>query len=63
MASRKIKQNQYGNWCGYTGRVRSYEFGNDEVSAAYWLLTGEVDFYAGYGDEWFQKCKEALNQL
>lgn len=49
-AKRRIKQNIWGNWCGYLGRARVQEFGTDEVAAGYWSLTGEVDFYAGYDE-------------
>jgi hypothetical protein len=59
---RKIKQNIYGNWCGYQGAKRSNEFGTDEIAAAYWLLTGLVDFNGGYAPEWLAKCQEAAKQ-
>jgi hypothetical protein len=57
---RKIKQNIWGNWNGYEGRSRVQQFGTDEIAAAYWSLTGEVDFNAGYAAEWFEKCKQAV---
>jgi hypothetical protein len=57
---RTIKQNIYGNWVGYTGRSRAEEFGNDEVAAGYWLLTGIVDFNECYSDEWYPKSKQAV---
>jgi hypothetical protein len=47
---RKVKQNIWGNWCGYVGRNRVAEFGTDEIAAGYWIETGIVDFNAGYGD-------------
>jgi hypothetical protein len=57
---RKIKQNIWGNWNGYEGRRRVQQFGTDEISAAYWSLTGEVDFNAGYASEWFEQCKQVI---
>jgi hypothetical protein len=59
---RTIKQNIYGNWVGYTGRSRAEEFGRYEIAAAYWLITGKVDFFAGYAPEWFAECNQALKQ-
>ena len=57
---RKIKQNIWGNWNGYEGRNRVQQFGTDEIAAAYWSLTGEVDFNAGYAAQWFEQCKQAI---
>ena len=62
-SKRKIKQNIYGNWNGYVGRNRIQEFGTDSISAAYWFLTGEVNFLNGYSDDNFSICKEILNKL
>ena len=58
--NRKIKQNIFGNWCGYQGAKRTHEFGTDDIAAAFWLLTGAVDFNGGYAPEWLGKCKEAI---
>jgi hypothetical protein len=60
---RKIKQNIWGNWNGYEGRSRVQEFGTDDIASAYWLLTGDVDFDAGYSPEWLAKCKEAIKSV
>jgi hypothetical protein len=57
---RKIKQNIYGNWVGYQGGKRVEQFGTQDIAAAYWLLTGKVDFLGGYSDEWMPKCMDAL---
>jgi hypothetical protein len=60
---RKIKQNIWGNWNGYEGRNRVQQFGTDEISAAYWALTGEVNFNAGYAAEWLARCQEAIKSV
>lgn len=49
-ATRKVKQNQWGNWNGYIGTKRAVEFGCDDVSAGYWLETGIFDVYEGYSN-------------
>jgi hypothetical protein len=60
---RKIKQNIWGNWNGYEGRNRVQQFGTDEIAAAYWSLTGNIDFNAGYSREWFARCQEAIKSV
>jgi hypothetical protein len=60
---RKIKQNIYGNWCGYQSGKRTHEFGTDAIAAAFWFLTGAVDFNGGYDQQWFEKCKQALKSV
>lgn len=60
---RKIKQNIWGNWNGYEGRRRVQEFGTNDIASAYWFLTGEVDFNAGYAPEWFEKCKAVITNI
>ena len=60
---RKIKQNIWGNWNGYEGRRRVQEFGTSDIASAYWLLTGDVDFNAGYSQEWFARCQEAIKSV
>jgi hypothetical protein len=60
---RKIKQNIFGNWCGYQFGRRTHEFGTNEIAAAFWFLTGAVDANAGYGPEWFEKCKQTLKTV
>lgn len=42
---RSIRKNIYGNWVGYVGRNRVEEFGEDERGAAYWLKTGDEDWF------------------
>jgi hypothetical protein len=61
--NRKIKQNIWGNWCGYRGNKRIHEFGTDEIAAAFWFLTGAVDANMGYAPEWFDKCKQTLKTI
>jgi hypothetical protein len=60
---RKIKHNIWGNWNGYVGSKRTVQFGTDDVAAAYWLLTGNVDFNEGYSTEWLCKCKDVIAKL
>ena len=45
---RRVRQNIWGNWCGYEGVRKTQEFGTNEVAAHYWLAHGVVDFDAGY---------------
>lgn len=60
---RKIKQNIFGNWYGYQANKRTHEFGTDEIAAAFWFLTGLVDFNGGYESEWFEQCKQTLKTI
>lgn len=45
MMKRTIKKNIYGNWVGYVGKKRAVEFRDCEVSANYWLVTGDDEWY------------------
>ena len=48
---RSLRENVYGNWVGYVGRVRTFGFGygpHAERVAKYWLETGIVDDHACY---------------
>ena len=60
---RKIKQNIFGNWCGYQSGKRTHQFGADEIAAAFWFLTGLVEFNGGYDQQWFEKCKQTLKSI
>ena len=58
-SKRKLKRSIWGNINGYIGRNKVQEFGTDNIAAGYWLLTGAVDYYAGYeNDSILKQCKE-----
>lgn len=40
---RRIRQNIWGNWNGYEGSRKAYEFGTDAIEAESWLTTGNTD--------------------
>ncbi len=42
---RKINKNIYGNWVGYVGKKRVEEFRDCEVSANYWMKTGDAEWH------------------
>jgi hypothetical protein len=41
---RRIRQTVWGNWNGYEGTRKAYEFGTDAIEAESWLATGKTDF-------------------
>lgn len=45
---RSIRLNVYGNWIGYVGRERMYDFGDCQAYAEHWVITGELDKNAAF---------------
>lgn len=39
---RHIRQNLWGNWCGYFGTGKVLEFGTDKHAAEFWVNGGEL---------------------
>ena len=39
---RRVKQNAWGNWKGYEGARKVYDFGTDEQAAQKWAQGGEL---------------------
>jgi len=58
---RSIKQNIYGNWVGYEGRTRVHQFGENDIVAAYWFMTGRVNPSEAFHSEWLPRCKAVIN--
>ena len=61
-AKRKIKQNIWGNWRGYLGTKSVEEFGEDDIAAGHWLLTGEKGHDVGYSDENYEAARKAARE-
>ena len=60
---RRVKKNIWGNYNGYEGTKKTQAFGTCEIAAAYWLITGVVDFNEGFSPERYLECKSVLTTI